>query len=294
MDENRRSFLKKAGCTALGLGCGLPLLSTGCSALKEDPDDEGSSQSQLAMVIDVRKCLKKEVRDACIRACKEAHNLPTVSDPESEVEWIWSQKYEIGPEREVKWIWEEEYETAFPDQAHDRIADELEGLPVLVLCNHCTDPACVKVCPTAATWKRKQDGVVMMDMHRCIGCRYCVVACPYGARSFNWRDGRPNVEAETHSEYPERSRGVVEKCNFCAERIRENLDPHCVEAARNVPGGEGALTFGDLSDPESDVSRLLRTKHTICRKLALGTGPNVYYILDPARIPETDDAGKEL
>ena len=281
MDENRRSFLKKAGCTALGLGCGFPLLSTGCSALKGDSAGDPSSQGQFAMVIDVQKCLQEEVRQACIKACKDAHNLPTIADPE----------------REVKWIWDEHYEHAFPDQIHAQTEEALkekyevgatdEPLPVLVLCNHCTSPACVKVCPTAATWKREEDGVVMMDMHRCIGCRYCVVACPYGARSFNWQDWqdetRPEGKGETAVNYPTRSRGVVEKCTFCTDRIRNNLAPYCVEAAKavaDVPEGEHApLTFGKLSDPDSEVFKLLREKPTIRRKVGLGTEPNVYYIV---------------
>ena len=263
MDENRRRFLKKTGYAALGLGCGFPLLGIGCSAERHGPEDEMPSASQLAMVIDVRKCLKKEVREACIRACNEAHNLP--ADP--------------NPERKIQWLWNEQYEHAFPDQTHDRTTKAHAEQPVLVLCNHCTFPACVKVCPTAATWKRKQDGVVMMDMHRCIGCRYCMVACPYGARSFNWSEARPEIEGEPRPEYPTRSRGVVEKCTFCAERIRSGGQPACVEAAKAVPGGEGALTFGDQSDPDSDVSRILRQEHTVCRRIGLGTAPNVYYIV---------------
>ena len=119
----------------------------------------------------------------------------------------------------------------------------------------------------------------MMDMHRCIGCRYCIAACPYGSRSFNWRDARANVQGEINPKYPTRNRGVVEKCSFCAERLRAGGEPACVEASRRVPGGEGALTFGDLSDPDSDVAKLLRENHTICRQLGLGTGPNVYYIV---------------
>ncbi len=285
MDENRRRFLKRAGCTVLGLGCGFPLLHTGCSAVHHDSDGEGASQTQWAMVVDIKKCLKKEVRDACIKACQIEHNLPRNPDRQK-------------PEREIKWIWSEQYKYAFPDQTHAGTASDIEGLPVLVMCNHCTDPACVKVCPTAATWKRKQDGIVMMDMHRCIGCRYCVVACPYGSRSFNWGDAYPDrdhIEREVRPQYPTRSRGVVEKCNFCVERIRaweqriaanpERVKdepspvPACVEAANNVPGGRGALIFGRLDDPDSEVSRVLRDQNTICRKAALGTGPNVYYLM---------------
>jgi molybdopterin-containing oxidoreductase family iron-sulfur binding subunit len=123
----------------------------------------------------------------------------------------------------------------------------------------------------------------MMDMHRCIGCRYCIAACPYGSRSFNWRDPRPYLERDGRgalpSDYPTRTKGVVEKCTFCAERIRDGRPPACVEAANQVPGGEGALTFGNLAEPDSAVSRLLRERRTIARRVALGTGPNVYYIV---------------
>jgi len=267
MDENRRSFLKRAGSAALGLGCGLPLVGTGCSSSSHG---SGSEQpSQWAMVIDVEKCLNSEVRDACRQACHRAHNVPDI--PESD--------------DEVKWIWAEQYEHAFPDQAHAHTSDALKEAPVLVLCNHCSSPPCVRVCPTGATWKRKSDGLVMMDMHRCIGCRYCIAACPYGARSFNWQDPRAHIAKDENnqlpSDYPTRSKGVVEKCTFCAERIRSGGDPvpACVEAANSVPGGEGALTFGNLSETDSEVRRILREKHTIARRVSLGTGPNVFYVV---------------
>ena len=284
MDHSRRDCLKKIGYAAAGLGCGLPLLGAiGPSHQAEHADGEtDSSRSQMAMVVDVEKCLQPGVAKACIDACHCEHNVPKSSDPQ----------------REIKWIWTETFEHAFPDQAHRRTAAAYHGLPVVLLCNHCDNPACVKVCPTAATWKRKQDGIVMMDMHRCIGCRYCVVACPYGSRSFNWGD----APEETNTQFPLRGRGVVEKCNFCAERLRKQsreglkLMPACVEAAEGVPGGigKGALTFGDLSDPTTEVAELLHTTHTISRMNGLGTGPNVYYIVpDPARIPKSDGVGRE-
>jgi Fe-S-cluster-containing dehydrogenase component len=266
MDQKRRSFLKNAGCAALGLGCGFPLLGLGCSASKEGSDSDGSSTSQLAMIVDVKKCLKEEVRKACIDACHQAHNVPKI----------------VNPHHQVDWIKAEQRGHVFPDQTHEHTAEAVKESPVLVLCNHCEKPPCVKVCPTAATWKREGDGVVMMDMHRCIGCRYCMAACPYGARSFNWSDPRDHFEADrTLTNYPPREKGVVEKCTFCAELIREGRLPACVEAAAKVPGGEGALTFGDLGDKDSDVSKILADgeKNTICRRVSLGTGPNVYYIV---------------
>jgi Fe-S-cluster-containing dehydrogenase component len=119
-------------------------------------------------------------------------------------------------------------------------------------------------------------------MHRCIGCRYCMAACPYGSRSFNWSDPRDHFkEGRELTNYPPREKGVVEKCTFCAERIRVGGTPACVEAAAKVPGGEGALTFGDLGDKDSAVSKILSDteNNTICRRVSLGTGPNVFYIV---------------
>ena len=140
-----------------------------------------------------------------------------------------------------------------------------------MLCNHCDNPPCVRVCPTKATWKR-EDGIVMMDYHRCIGCRFCMAGCPYGSRSLNWRDPRPFIKKIT-KEFPTRERGVVEKCNFCSERLAKGLIPACVEACK-----EKVLVFGDLEDPNSEVRGLLKSHYTIRRKPQLGTRPQIYYI----------------
>ena len=140
---------------------------------------------------------------------------------------------------------------------------------MLVFCNHCDNPPCVRVCPTQATWKR-DDGIVMMDWHRCIGCRYCMAACPYGSRSFNWEDPRPHIK-EPNPDFPTRTKGVVEKCTFCDERLDKGQPPACVEACP-----EKALVFGDLNDPDSEVRRLLRSRFALRRKAGLGTSPEVY------------------
>jgi Fe-S-cluster-containing dehydrogenase component len=264
MDHSRRDFLKKVGYTVLVTGCAAPLLGAAGKALEEGMKSAPTGTKQWGMVIDIQKCASEKVRKACSEACHRAHNVPTqIPDPK----------------QDVKWIWSESFDNAFPDEAHPYVAVDLKETPILVLCNHCTHPACVKVCPTEATWKRPQDGVVMMDMHRCIGCRYCIAACPYGARSFNWRDPRPFIEPPVQPDYPSRTKGVVEKCNFCEERLRQGLEPACVEAAQKASDGQSPLVFGDLTDPESEVSRVLRQKHTICRKFGLGTGPNVFYIV---------------
>ena len=261
MEEGRRRFLKAGGLSILGLSA-LPLLSPLARGVepKYQSNPKALKASQWAMVIDMKKCWeqqKKEPCRACIEVCHKIHNVPSIPDPK----------------REVKWIWLEEYEHAFPDQAHEYAPDVLEDKLFLVLCNHCTHPPCVRVCPTKATFKRSQDGIVMMDFHRCIGCRYCMAACPFGSRSFNWGDPRPYIK-EINPEFPTRTRGVVEKCDFCAERIDVGKIPACVEACKAK-----ALVFGDLGDPNSEVRRLLETNFTVRRKNELGTGPNIYYIV---------------
>jgi molybdopterin-containing oxidoreductase family iron-sulfur binding subunit len=113
----------------------------------------------------------------------------------------------------------------------------------------------------------------MMDWHRCIGCRYCVAACPYGSRSFNWVDPRPHIKA-LDPDFPTRTRGVVEKCNLCEERLAKGERPACVVGCK-----EKALTFGNLADPRSEVRTLLRNRYTIRRRPELGTEPAIYYLV---------------
>jgi molybdopterin-containing oxidoreductase family iron-sulfur binding subunit len=113
----------------------------------------------------------------------------------------------------------------------------------------------------------------MMDWHRCIGCRYCVAACPYGSRSFNWGDPRPYIR-ELNPDFPTRTKGVVEKCTFCEERLAKGQMPACVEACKAK-----AMVFGDLNDPQSEVRKLLGSRYALRRKPELGTKPEVYYLV---------------
>jgi molybdopterin-containing oxidoreductase family iron-sulfur binding subunit len=112
----------------------------------------------------------------------------------------------------------------------------------------------------------------MQDMHRCIGCRFCMAACPFGARSFNYRDPRPFIKKE-NKQFPTRMIGVVEKCTMCYERLAVGQMPACVEASN------GAIAFGDLSDPNSEVRKIIESKYTIRRKPELGTQPSIYYVI---------------
>ena len=187
------------------------------------------------MVIDTTKLHTEEAIAKLAEACHTIHNVP-----------------KIEGHKEVKWLWSDEYGHTFPEQENPHLAEEVHHRSFPLLCNHCENPPCVRVCPTKATYKRP-DGIVAMDYHRCIGCRYCMAGCPYGSRSFNWGEPRKNLDlSKLNAEFPTRMRGVVEKCNFCVERLAVGEMPACVEAS------EGAIAFGDLYDPESDVRKVLR------------------------------------
>ena len=258
MDNSKRTFLKIAGFSLLGIGTKpIQKALAGNEEPKFFPNPESLIGKRWAMVVDMKKC--KDDCDDCIKACHRVHNVPDFGNPKDA----------------VKWIWKDPYEKTFPDDENrymqEYIDQTLKGRQFILLCNHCDNPPCVRVCPTKATFKR-EDGIVMMDYHRCIGCRFCMAGCPYGSRSLNWRDPRPFIK-EINKEFPTRERGVVEKCNFCSERLAKGLIPACVEACK-----EKVLVFGDLEDPNSAVRELLRTHHTIRRKPQLGTMPQVYYI----------------
>jgi len=254
----RRRFLKLAGLGVVG-ACGAPLPSALARAAVSYPASGALRAGRWAMVIDTRKCLEKQGCRACTEACHLAHNVPAIPDPR----------------HEVKWIWKESFERVFPEQVNPYTAAEVRDGRTVVLCNHCDNPPCVRVCPTQATWKRA-DGLVMMDPHRCVGCRYCLTACPYGSRSFNWEDPRPHLGAGSQ-DYPTRTKGVVEKCTFCVERLAAGEPPLCVTACQRI--GVGALTFGDCDDPSSPTSALLRSGAVLRRKPSLGTLPNVFYVI---------------
>jgi len=263
MDSSRRFFLKIAGLSVIGVGAKpiTDVLAQGTKP-KTEPDPKALAGRRWAMVIDHKKCLNaKEGCKDCVNVCHQVHNVPNFGNTKDE----------------IKWIWQTSFEHAFPGNENPYIneymKEGLKNLPIMVLCNHCDNPPCVRVCPVKATFKRA-DGVVMMDYHRCIGCRFCMAACPYGARNLNWKDPRPYIKTELNLEYPTRTRGVVEKCNFCEERLAKGLRPACVEACK-----EKALIFGDLGDPKSEIREVLRRNMTVQRKSHIGTRPQVYYIL---------------
>jgi molybdopterin-containing oxidoreductase family iron-sulfur binding subunit len=256
MKYTRKELLKKASLAGIAL-CG------GASMWElvfgdETAPAERPGARRWALALDMRKCLEAGDCSRCIDICHRTHNVPSIADPL----------------REIKWIWKEPVERVFPDIFRGYGNEELRGGNTVVLCNHCEDAPCVRVCPTGATFRRA-DGIVMMDQHRCIGCRYCMAACPYGARSFNWHDPRKFLAAaDMDPDYPTRTKGVVEKCDLCAERIDGGLAPACVGAC-----DRGALLFGNLLDGNSAVRAALRGRFALRRRAELDTDPGVYYVL---------------
>lgn len=187
-----------------------------------------------AMVIDLDRCTGCR---ACAVACKAEHGVRLGGFRS------WVSEREVGSAPQVT--------RAF--------------LPRL--CNHCVEPACLPVCPTGATSKRA-DGVVVIDPERCIGCRHCMAACPYGARYFNaQRDPE-----EEHERFPARTHGTVDKCDFCARRVGAGGQPACVATCP-----AGARVFGDADEPASDVFAALRPGKAVPLLEDLGTGPSVFY-----------------
>ena len=147
-----------------------------------------------------------------------------------------------------------------------------------VQCNHCQNPPCVKACPTKATWT-EPDGIVVVDYDWCIGCRYCMAACPYYGRRFNWNKPQVPLKEMTKKQHylgnRIRSKGQTEKCTFCVQRTREGRLPACVEACPT-----GSRVFGNLLDPDSEIRFVLKHKKVFRWKEDLGTDPKFWYFID--------------
>ena len=216
--------------------------------------------TRYGMVIDLDRCTGCR---ACMEACKVENNTPEATF------WMYVFRFEEGE---------------YPDT-------RVRFMPRP--CMHCDNAPCVKVCPVGARYKR-EDGLVATDWERCIGCRYCEVACPYGVNTFNWThpeeqyyldwDGGipPWANPDLTEPYGDeqrriagggRDKGVIEKCTFCVQRVEQGLNPACVHGCPLK-----ALVFGDLDDPESEPSRLLRRKQGFRLLEEVGTEPRVHYV----------------
>jgi molybdopterin-containing oxidoreductase family iron-sulfur binding subunit len=162
-----------------------------------------------------------------------------------------------------------EYQHEVPQEGHFYMGTQ---------CFQCANPPCVEVCPVAATWQ-EPDGIVAIDYDWCIGCRYCIAACPYWARRFNWGPPEvPNEDLNPNQHYLGnrlRRKGCVEKCMFCVQRTRKGRLPACAEACPT-----GARIFGNLLDPDSDIRWVLENKKVFRLKEDLGTEPRFWYFMD--------------
>lgn len=142
-------------------------------------------------------------------------------------------------------------------------------------CNHCNEPPCVPVCPTGATYQRAQDNLVLIDQDACVGCHACVVACPYEARSMP-QDARGYYDQHTPYEaakFKSWQVGTTQKCDLCVDRLDGGLQPACIDTCPTR-----AMVIGDLNDPESEISKLIKGRSNFRPRAELGTGPNVFYL----------------
>lgn len=243
---SRRQFLGAGAGTAAGVAIapGISLISV---AEAKPADQVVSDRHRWGMLIDTNKCAKG--CSACVDACNKENGLDRGDEQHSR------------PEQKAQWIRK-------VDLRNKATGHEV-SLPLM--CQHCEHPPCVDVCPTGASFRR-EDGVVLVDKHICIGCRYCMMACPYKARSFIH-------EELTHQlDYVPRGKGTVESCTLCVQRIDDpngRRDPACAEACNSE--GHKAMIFGDLKDSDSDVSKALKKYSSKAIREDLDLNPGIRY-----------------
>jgi len=233
IEPGRRGFL--GIMTAAVAGSGLSWI-----ALARAPDAPVDDKSRWGILIDATKCPADCT--ACVTACNTENALLGHNRPTSDAQWL----------RKV--------------QLKDKATGRTLSLPVG--CQHCKSPPCVDVCPTGASFRRA-DGIVLVDKHICIGCRYCMMACPYKARSFG--------HEETHGQKPHspRGKGTVEACTLCVHRVDAGQNPACVDACQQK--GHGAMIFGDLNDPNSPIAKRLATEPSTQLREVLNLNTGVRY-----------------
>lgn len=237
----RRRFLGAVATLAAGLPAGLGLPAGAAARPLGAP---ASDQVRWGMLIDADQCAKGCT--ACVDACNDENGLHDVLQGSAATRVHWIRKVELRKQNA-------------PEISH--------SLPLL--CQHCDNPPCVDVCPTGASFKRA-DGIVLVDRHSCIGCRYCMLACPYNSRAF------VHENLTQQKTIAPRGKGCVESCTFCVHRIDSgNYQPACAEACSDQ--GHQAIAFGDLSDPASPISQALAARAGAQIRADLGTDPGVYY-----------------
>ena len=260
MGIDRREFIRIAGLsTLLGLGgkSGFELIGARPGGGRVIPAPGPLKAKRWAMVIDQRK-LDDATAQKCTDACHRVHNVPDFTHP------LDPKLKLVTPEVADTLAGQVDLDRALPqrlprgcDQQH--MAEKVEHMPFLLLCNHCDNPPCVRVCPTKATFQR-EDGIVMMDMHRCIGCRFCMAGCPFWARSFNWRRPPALRQRKLSRIIPPGRSGWWKSATSAPSGWPRGC---CPPASRP---SSGAMLFGDLDDEKSEVRESLRTNFTIRRK----------------------------
>ena len=236
---NRRQFLG-VSATAAAAATIVPGIRLMELATAKTPEEAVSSANRWGLLIDSAKC--QSGCTACVDACFEENGIPKPRKGHEATDAQWIRKLEVK----------------------DKATGYVQTLPMM--CLHCEKPPCVDVCPTGASFRRA-DGIVLVDKHICIGCRYCMMACPYKARSFvheTITDQSPNEP---------RGKGTVESCTLCNHRIDDNnFSTACADAC--VKAGHKAIIFGDMKDPKSEISKRLKAKPSrqIRADLNLNTG----------------------
>jgi Fe-S-cluster-containing dehydrogenase component len=300
---SRRAFLRGAakvtalGSTAMLSGCGAGLLGSGEEfqlrwkeyfkghyrlMTPQEKDETVQRLEQLAKIrknVDIQMSSREPVENVlfgyafnltrcegfmeCVSACVKENNL----DRKSKTQYI--RIFEMEPGGMT------------PDSGDGKFFHEVpleNHFYMGVQCYHCESAPCVKACPTKATW-REPDGIVVVDYNWCIGCRYCMAACPYYGRRFNWNEPQVPLKEMTKKQHylgnRIRSKGQMEKCTFCVQRTREGRLPACVEACPT-----GSRVFGNLLDPDSEIRFVLKHKKVFRLKEDLGTDPKFWYFID--------------
>jgi len=236
-EMSRRDFLRSGAVLAtVTIAPGVTLMAFGGSEAVANADPG----KRWGLLIDVNKCAKD--CSACVSACSVENGWRIPEKLETDAQWI--RKVDLT----------------------DLLTGRESSLPVM--CQHCEDAPCIDVCPTGASFKRA-DGIVLVDKHVCIGCRYCMMACPYKARSF------VHEPLTGQKAYAPRGKGTVESCTLCVQRIDAGGIPACVEACNET--GYGAIMFGDLNDPDSDIAKALAAYPSNPLRADLGLNPGVRY-----------------
>lgn len=235
-DTGRRQFLNQTTAAVAGLAVA-PGIFLHRVAQAKTADQASSDKVRWGMLIDTTKCASG--CDKCVQACHESNGVTSNDRPASDAQWI----------RKVT--------------LKDKQTGKMTSLPIM--CQHCEHPPCVDVCPTGASFKR-DNGIVLVDKHICIGCRYCMMACPYKARSFVHETV---VDQKPHAP---RGKGTVESCTLCVHKVDQGEQPSCVSACP-----EGAMLFGDLNDPESAISKRLQEVSSTQLRADLELNPGVRY-----------------